>query len=419
MNVLWKFAEIRRSILQKLLPFSHFLFCTGVAGHSNAYNLDEVRTGTGTGSSAEHKFQNPIYGPGLDSKPGTGTSSDHMFSNDMYESSKMQKQDTYSQLRHPSVSPSLHTVRMGTNEFASTLDGPTYDSANFPDSNHEITPVYMYDTLERQSPFSKEVTPQKERKESHSRVRKLTETSITLQPVPPIPYDSANFPDSNHEITPVYMYDTLERQSPFSKEVTPQKERKESHSRVRKLTETSITLQPVPPIPTFNSAVVTDPDDQPVYDEAFLPNTDPSLEMKARHPSKSRVAYEEIRDGQMPGGSTYDTAFPTQPILQQDVIYDQLDEPKVDHPPPHIQTVLPPNETLYDDTVFLPKEQTPQPYAVLPPTSSAKPHPYDYIENPLDSMTSTSIPPQDKPVYTNTLPGKITPKALSHYDIGQ
>ena len=266
----------------------------------------------------------------------------------------MQKQDTYSQLRHPSVSPSLHTVRTGTNEFTPTLDGPTYDSANFPDSNHEITPVYTYDTLERQSPFSKEVTPQKE-----------------------------------------------------------------SHSRVRKLTETSITLQPVPPIPTFNSAVVTDPDDQPVYDEAFLPNTDPSLEMKARHPSKSRVAYEEIRDGQMPGGSTYDTAFPTQPILQQDVIYDQLDEPNVDHPPPHIQTVLPPNETLYDDTVFLPKEQTSQPYAVLPPTSSAKPHPYDYIENPLDSMTSTSIPPQDKPVYTNTLPGKITPKALSHYDLGQ
>ncbi len=121
----------------------------------------------------------------------------------------------------------------------------------------------------------------------------------------------------------------------------------------------------------------------------------------------SGAAYEEILDEQMPGGKMHYKA-PTQPILQQDVIYDQLDDQ-----PPHMQTALPPNETLYDDTVFLTEEQK----TVLPSTSSTKPHPYDHIDNRLDSTAAR--PPQDKRAYTNTLPGKITPKALSHYDLGQ
>ncbi len=270
-------------------------------------------------------------------------SEDHMFPNGLYESSKLVKQDTYSQLRHPSVSPPSHTVKTGTNEFVNSPD--------FPESirhQRNVTPVSC-NPSERQLSFSKERTPQKE---SYSRLlRQPTDTSITLQPVPPTPFESG--------------------------------------------------------------AVVTDLhiDDQPVYDEAILPSTHSLSIAKPPTPSKSKSGYEKIKDD-LKG---YDNlkAYPS-----PDAVYSELDEPRADLPP-SIQSTLPPNETLYDDTV-LSKEHTPQPIpnhdyaetADLPaPGSATKPHPYDYIDNPLDNSLN-------KPVYTNTLPGKLTTTALSHYDLG-
>ena len=79
--------------------------------------------GTGTGSSVEHKFQNPIYGPGqeLDSKPGAGTG-DNMFTNSTYESSKVQRDVEYSQIHRPSASPPTHQVKTGTSETTGVYD---------------------------------------------------------------------------------------------------------------------------------------------------------------------------------------------------------------------------------------------------------------------------------------------------------
>ena len=58
------------------------------------------------------------------------------------------------------------------------------------------------------------------------------------------------------------------------------------------------------------------------------------------------------------------------------------------------------------------------------PSNSIKPHPYDYVDTPLDCESGTSsVPPAVDPrvraVYTNTMPGKVTPEAEYHYDLGQ
>ena len=96
-------------------------------------------------------------------------------------------------------------------------------------------------------------------------------------------------------------------------------------------------------------------------------------------------------------------------------------------PPPHVAA-------LYD-TANYPNEPTRQhDYAETgdfigrpsgsPHSSSVKPHPYGYVDTPLNSeVTTSSVPPAVDPrvraVYTNTMPGKITPEAESHYDPGQ
>lgn len=257
-----------------------------------------------------------------------------MLPNAMYELSKLERQDTYSQLRHPSVSPPSHTVSTGTNEFANI---PVHNS----ESNHH----------------QRNVTP----------VRKASERRLSS-----------------------------------SKETTPQKE---NYSRLlRKPTDTSITLQPIPPTPFEASSVVTDVDNQPVYDEAIIPSTHSLSSIQPPHSAKLKPGYEEIKDGR----NVYDKAYPS-----SDAIYSELDGPRTDLLP-NVQGILLPTEMLYDDTVVL-KEQTPQldhDYAEtldIPPGSTAKPHPYDYIDNP-NSLK--------KPVYTNTLPGKLTTSALSHYDLG-
>ena len=125
-------------------------------------------------------------------------------------------------------------------------------------------------------------------------------------------YDSANYQDESQpkEGTPVY--DTADHrdssQPPISKGSTPQ----ESYSRLCQPTETSITLQPVPPTPleAYDTPTFTDKMEQPVYEDL------PPVSEKTRHPSKSPASYEEIdEDLNLYGGSAppgvYDKAYPT------------------------------------------------------------------------------------------------------------
>ena len=92
------------------------------------------------------------------------------------------------------------------------------------------------------------------------------------------------------------------------------------------------------------------------------------------------------------------------------------------HPQTQPQT-LPPHEAALYDTANYPNEPTAQ-HDYDYTETAVKPHPYDYVHTHLDSKgVASSVPPavdpQVRPVYTNTLPGKITTEAESHYDLGQ
>ncbi len=154
-----------------------------------AYNDAGTGTGTGTGSSAEHKFQNPIYGPGLEmnSKTGTGSSDDRAFTNSLYETSNVHTEDDYS---HPSVNPpSAHTVKTGTQDLTSTLDGPMYDTASCLDNNlpREDTPVYDTADHTHRPPLT---NPQNK---DYSKLHQPRITSVTPQPTSLADYDTATF----------------------------------------------------------------------------------------------------------------------------------------------------------------------------------------------------------------------------------
>ena len=341
----------------------------------------------------------------LDSKPGVSSPDGRMITNSLYEDTVIPGEEDYSHLRHPSVSPPSHLVKTGTNDFKSRPHGSMYDSASYPEPR-EATPVY----------------------------------------------DSADCKDGNQstESVPKTNYSRLNRQP----------------------TETSITLQPVPPIPieTYDSATFPDPSaEQPVYAEANFPLQ--TTELKARHPSKSRAPYEEIDDdlnltsGDKPSG-VYDKAYPTStpsnvplpsanpyfelegpasnayselegPTTNQ---YARLDGPETDngtydvannHHPQLKPQPLALNDTPVYDTANYPSEspapqQVTYDYADTPvknshpdfSISSSVKHSYDYVDTPLDSIGSTPVP-LVRPTYTNTLPGKLTVEAESHYDLGK
>ena len=104
------------------------------------------------------------------------------------------------------------------------------------------------------------------------------------------------------------------------------------------------------------------------------------------------------------------------------------------HPQTQPQT-LPPHAAALYNTVNYPNEPTRQhdyaetadffgPTLDSSPSNSIKSRPYDYVDTPLDSESgSSSVPPAVDPrvraVYTNTMPGKVTPEAEYHYDLGQ
>ncbi|XP_064403173.1 uncharacterized protein LOC135348775 isoform X2 [Halichondria panicea] len=377
----------------------HIQFVSDEGAARNAYDI----TGTGSGSSAEHKFQNPIYGPGLemDLKTGTGSSDDHAFTNSLYETSNVHTADGYS---HPSVSPPSHTVKTGTQDLTSTLDGPTYNTASCLDNNlpREGTPVYDTADHTHRPPFtnpqnkdySKLHQPRNPPDEDYSKLRQPPITSVTPQPTSLADYDTATFIE------------------------------------------------------------------QPVYDEAFPPLGDPLSKKGTRHPSKSAGAYEEIEDEDIRGRDEYDTTYPPPAVIPSVNAYSKVGKleaelPAYDvannHHPKQVQSKAPPpNGSLYN-TADYPQEQATRPkhnytetsdflptsikketslaqhtydYAdaseFLSASSSAK-HSYDYVDNPIDG--TNALPPAlaslASSVYTNTTPDKIALEAESHYDLGQ
>ena len=394
--------------------------------------------GTGTGSSVEHKFQNPIYGPGqeLDSKPGAGTG-DNMVTDSMYESSKVQRDDEYSQLHCPSASPQTHQVKTGTSELTGV-----YDSANYQDESQPKEGTPVYDTADHrdssQPPISKGSIPQ----ESYSRLRQPTETSITLQPVPPTPleaYDTPTFTDKMEQ--PVY-----EDLPPVSEKTRHPSKSPASYEEIDK--DLNLSGGSAPP-GVYDKAYPTPSGDDPsanayseleelinVYSTIDGPtNTYSAPEgptedySELSHPAKAITKPSNNSKFNRSGsnysklnGHTTDEELPTYDVSIHG------------HPQTQPQT-LPPHAAALYDTANYPSEPTPQhdyaetadfigPTSDSSPSNLVKPHSYDYVDTPLDSEGGTSsVPPAVDPrvraVYTNTMPGKITLEAESHYDLGQ
>ncbi|XP_064403188.1 uncharacterized protein LOC135348781 isoform X2 [Halichondria panicea] len=361
----------------------HIKFVSDEGAAQNTYDI----TGTGSGSSAEHKFQNPIYGPGLemDLKTGTGSSDDHAFTNSLYETSNVHTEDDYS---HPSVGPPLHTVKTGTQDLTSTLDGPTYDTASYPDDNlpKEGTPVYDTADHTHRPPLTN--LPD----EDYSKLRQPPITSVTPQPTSMADYDTATFIEQ-----PVYDEAFPPLGDPLSKKGTrhPLKsagayEEIEDED-IRGRDEYDTTYPPPAVIPSVNaySKVGKHGAELPAYDVA-----------NNHHPKQVQPKVP------LPNGILYDAA---------DYPQEQATRPKL-------------NYTETSD--FLPtsiKKETSQrtyDYAdaneFLSGSSSAK-RSYDYVDNPIDG--TNALPPALAPlassVYTNTTPDKITLEAESHYDLGQ
>ena len=356
---------------------------TGEGAAHNAYDI----TGTGSGSSAEHKFHNPIYGPGLemDLKTGTGSSDDHAFTNSLYETSNVHTEDDYS---HPSVSPPSHTVKTGTQELTSTLDEPMYDTASCLDNNlpREGTPVYDTADHTHQPPLT---NPQNK---DYSKLRQPPITSVTPQPTALADYDTATFIKQ-----PVYD----EAFPPSEESLSKKGIRHPSKSAgayeeiededIRGRDEYDTTYPPPPVVPSVNaySKLGKHEAELPAYDVA---NNHHSKQVQPKAP--------------LPNGSLYDAA---------DYPQEQAARPEHDY-----------TET----SNFLPtsiKEETSQhtyDYAdaseFLSGSSSVK-HSYDYVDNPIDG--TNALPPALAPlassVYMNTTPDKITLEAESHYDLGQ
>ncbi len=375
--------------------------------------------GTGTGSSAEHKFQNPIYGPGLemDCNTGTGSSDDHAFTNSFYETSNVHTED---QLHHPSVSPPSHTVKTGTQDLTSTLDGPMYDTARCLDNNlpREDTPVYDtadqthrppptnpqdedYSKLRqptnpqdedysklRQPPnpqdedYSKLRQPPNPQDEDYSKLRQPQDEDYSKLRQPPNPqdedYSKLRQPPNprDEEYSKLRQppnprdedYSKL-RQPPnpqdkdYSKLRQPPNPRDEDYSKLRQPLVTSVTRTQPASLATYDTATFIE---QPVYDEAFPPPEDSFSKKGTRHPSK----YEEIEDKDIRGRDEYDTTYPPPAVIPSVNAYSKLGKleaelPAYDvannHLPKQVQPKAPPpNGSLYD-TANYPQEQATRP----------------------------------------------------------
>ena len=382
--------------------------------------------GTSTRSSMELKFQNPIYSPGreLDSKPGAGTG-DNMVTNSMYGSSKVQRDVEYSQLHRPSASPPTQLTGV-------------YDSANYQDESQPKEGTPVYDTADHrdssQPPISKGSTPQ----ESFAQIRHRTKTSITLQPVPPTPleaYDTLTFTDKMEQ--PVY-----EDLPPVSEKTRHPSKSPASYEEIDK--KLNLSSGSAPP-GVYDKAYPTPSGDDPsanAYSELEEPaNVYSTIDGPTNTYSAPEGPTEDYSELSHPAKvitkPSHNTKFNRSGSSYSKLSRHTVEELPTDnvaihgHPQTHPQT-LPLHAAALYSTANYSNEPTHHadtadfigPTLDSSPSNSVKPHPYDYVDTPLDSEGGTSsVPPAVNPrvraVYTNTMPGKITPEAESHYDLGQ
>ncbi len=363
------------------------LLLTDEGAARNAYD----DAGTGTGSSAEHNFQNPIYGPGLEmnSKTGTGSSDDRAFTNSLYETSNMH---TEAQLRHPSVSPPSHTVKTGTQDLTSTLDGPMYDTASCHDDSQPREDTPVYDTADH----TYRPPPTNPQNEDYSKLRQPLVTSVTPQPAMLDTYDTATFIEQ-----PVYDEafpppETKKGTRHPSKSAGAYEDIKDEDIRGRD--EYDTTYPPPAVIPSVNaySKLGKHEAELPAYD---VVNNHHSKRVQPKAPP--------------PNGNLYDTAN-----------YPQEQATRPEHDYTETSDFLPTSIKFLPTSIKEKTSQRTYDYAdaneFLSASSSAK-HSYDYVDNPIDG--TNALPPALAPLassgYTNTTPGKITLEAESHYDLGQ
>ena len=404
-----------------------------VLSSENDYTREHVKMNsfnTNTGGSADHFFDNTLYGSGDTEKPATETEYSQLHHN--------LKAETNQPAKH--TMPALPNTVNGTNRSPPKLElaeQPTYDSANHhtgytsppvqtssdhpPSTNYDIAyPVT--------SPVSQEVQPQ-----------------------PPV-YDTADNPPSSS----IYSDITDDKKSTL-----PVYESADNPPGTARPSIYDDTVSS-PPLPPTN-----------VYDYATTDKVQAPPEEK-RTP-RSLPVYESA---DLPPPSNYSSAYPKQGDTYDDTsqppVYDTADNPPLYHnksslpvyesadsPPKATQTV----PSIYDDTISRPPQQAGHTYDYAttqePQTTTAdKKTPgnlpvYDYADTPI----SVSLPKQqltydyaDKPVqvllppdsdaavppvvpwtapptheysqlesatYTNTMPGEITKESASHYDLGQ
>ena len=144
--------------------------------------------GTRNGSSAEQKFRNLKYDPGLEmnSMTGKGSSDDCAFTNLPYETSNLHTENKYSQLCYPSFrSPS----KTGTNNLTSTLERPIYDTASYPDDSQPSEGPHVYDTADH----THRPPPTNPQDEDYSKLHQPPVANVTPQPTSLADYDTATF----------------------------------------------------------------------------------------------------------------------------------------------------------------------------------------------------------------------------------
>ena len=261
--------------------------------------------GTGTGSSVELKFQNPIYGPGqeLDSKPGTEKANENL-------------PPVSEKTRHPSKSPaSYEEIDKELNLSGGSAPPGVYDKA-YPTPSGDDPSANAYSELEG----------------------------------PASVYSTIDGPANTYSAPEGPTEDYSELSHPAMVITKPKFD--SNYSKINRHTADE-------ELPTYDVSIHGHPQTQP---QTLPPHA----------------------------AALYDTAnYPNEPTRQHDYA-----------------------ETA--DFIGRPLGS--------PPSSSVKSHPY--VDTPLDSEgVTSSVPPVVDPwvraVYTNTMPGKITPEAESHYDLGQ